>query len=383
MQLTRILTPVAFAAAFVVASQAAHAQSQAVYVPQLTDFQLTDPSGSGRSAVVQFVGGYGQLDFNNGSTFQQTGDPLDVGAAVEFLAYSKLAASGTSGASFITETQPNYYENGSPFLADARWESPSVGGMMIETAGANAGRMGVLNLAGGFSLQGTRISGTLTGGQLEASNIRVDLVNKQVIADVSGTRTAIGTVSAQSFSAPATVLWTFDQVSGPTSINPSALLATDPVAALASSGLTVVQHGTAPIYQTSTCYSGGTGYGYPYGGGGYYYPCTQQVGTAFQMVARADLNLTGLTLTAEGAQLLTNSLGLQTSGAAAMNQVNTWDESKWGDLRVGVFLRTGELTQTSWPALPASIPEPSTYALMGLGLVGVMLARRRQLVAAA
>ncbi len=369
MNLTRILTPVAVAAAFAVAPLATQAQS--LFAAQGADFQLADPSGSGRYTNLQFLGGYGLLDFNNGSDFQLSGDPYEVGGAVGFMTVAQLAATGTDGASITQTLRTDPYQEGGEFVADAMWASPSATGLTLDTSGTNAGQFGVINMAGGFGLQGARVNGILLGGQLVASNVRVDLVNQQVIADLSGTRSAFGSRPAAPFSAPGTALWTFDQVTGPTSIDPSALLSTDPVAALASGGLTVVQSGSTPIYQTTTCFSGGTGYGYGYGGGGgYYYPCTQQVGTANQIVARADLNLSGLTLTEAGAQMLSNSLGLQATGVDALNGANL-DPDKWGSLRVGVFLRAGDLTPAGWPSLPASVPEPSTYALMGVGLLGI------------
>lgn len=71
--------------------------------------------------------------------------------------------------------------------------------------------------------------------------------------------------------------------------------------------------------------------------------------------------LSGLSITAEGVNKFSQSLGLLSLGKSALSGVTDF----------------GTITSVIGTTPPPFIPEPNTYALMGLGLMGVALAARR------
>lgn len=74
-------------------------------------------------------------------------------------------------------------------------------------------------------------------------------------------------------------------------------------------------------------------------------------------------SLTGLTITTGAFDILVQGLGLLNLGRGALASIEDY----------GVIASTFSVT-----AVTPAIPEPSTYALMGLGLVGVAFAARRR-----
>jgi hypothetical protein len=202
------------------------------------------------------------------------------------------------------------------------------------TADDQTGQVLSVASTGGAVQVGTRISGTLTGGTASVTNLRFDLANKLVYADLAGTKAAVGTTPAVNYDLPNTALWTIDNISGPTTIPPDALLAADPIAALQASGFTYLGKvdGVDSFSATNV--------------------------------------ISGLRVTTAGFNFFRDSLGLLSTGVNALNAVNA-DAQGWGSVTSTLTFTAREVT---------AVPEASTYAMLGVGLLvvgGALRARRR------
>lgn len=83
--------------------------------------------------------------------------------------------------------------------------------------------------------------------------------------------------------------------------------------------------------------------------------------------------LSGLSLSSEGLNAFTQSLGLLTLGKSALMGV-----TDFGTITTYIEPPLLSHTPLTPPWYVSPTPEPSTYALMGLGLAGMVMARRRQ-----
>lgn len=290
---------------------------------------VADPAGSGRTAELSLTAGSGTLAFSSGSAFNGT-DPNTLGGLLGALNVGQVVMTGVGGAVVTEGFTPDEFGD------NIRTSSAAKANVVAITADNVTGQILSVGSTGGALQTGSRISGTLTGGSGSVTNLRFDLANKKVYADLSGTKLAVGTTPAINYSLPNTALWTIGTISGPTVIPPAALLSTNVRGSMEAAGFTFVSvvDGLYTFNATNV--------------------------------------ISGLKVTTEGFDFFKNSLGLLSTGVNALAAVNN-DAQGWGQVTSNLTFTVRELGGT----VPV-IPEPSTYMLMGLGLAGIAVAARRR-----
>jgi hypothetical protein len=311
-------------------------------------FDVTKFSGG---VPVQFSGGTSTLTFSKGPFY----DPADAGTLGGFAVF--LAATGTSVRPKGPETSFSQFP-----LDNGDGTSQQVpGAITSQIASLNldpsSGKVSSVNLAGAFSLEAPFIKGTARGGVATVSNLRFDLDNKRVIANLDGVVAATGALPSKSFSLQDATLFTFGALSGPTvypiqtwrtsdacNLFNNASNCEDNRLQLEKAGYTVdnqtfVGRVRVPLLNGTLGWGQTTGY-----------------------YVNGELKLSGLALTPEAQGFLADSLGLGSIGLPVL-------KSAAPDV--------GSVTlQTHY--LFGAVPEPETYALMGLGLCLMAVAARRQ-----
>lgn len=339
------------------------ASAAPVTIPVGAIVSIVDPAGSGRTVPALFSSGTSKLTFSTGAEFDGI-DETTLNGGLGALNVANLRLTPGAGAT-VVETS----------IVGVFGDTVRVGASVSNNLSSAAidpltGTLSTLSANGSLTLSGTRIKGVLDGGSATLSNIRFDLENKRVVADLDGVRGAFGTTPATAFSARDTTMWTFASITGPTTLPPATLLAANANIGLSQMGYTVARtfETTGQIigYAPGSCSGSYGGYGYSYGGGGCYNPAPVPIyDSSFGVEVTGQTRLEGLQLTQGGLDFLSQSLGLKPVAASAFLAVTDY----------------GSVTLTTNYVL--GVPEPGTYALMALGL-GLMVGavRRNQRFAA-
>lgn len=375
---------------------AAHATVQTIAIGSTTNTTIADPSGSGRVTSIQALYGASTLTFNNIGVDYAAYDANNIAGAVGALNTGDVKLTGSTGLNeqwksyaqsgpgfeavfFPTKAaadadpqNASYYENGDisststgSFRISSAVKAP-VASLSVKTSNsvgdtiAPVGGIQTINSTGQTILSGNT-KAVMTGGTVVIEDMSFDIFNGNVTAKVSGTKSATG---SGSFAKPAVVfapqvitLWTFSgvyeggaDISGPTGIDPTVLLSPNSLDLLTNPSLC----GTQCFNLLTDNSTGSPRY-------------------AFQAKTR----ISNLTMTTAGLNFLSSALGTTAVGQAAFSGANNY-AGKWGSVETNlVFYPGGNLEDPPF-VLPSNIPEPSTYALMGLGLAGISWATRRR-----
>ncbi len=307
-----VLKSLALAAALV-AVGAAHADTVAV--------GGSTNIGGNTLTLQQSTGG---LYFSNG-----TGDPVNgvpsnsVGGLVGALNIGKVVVTAVDGANVTEVIRPIGTRNKTDQRANVQIDA-AVSGLTYDNATGNITNVTAI---GGALQTAAALTGILEGGTLKINNLKIDLTNKAVYADVLGN-------AGETFESnnPGLKLWTFDTITGPKAL-PS-LAALNAAAAGDITGLT----------NAGFAYNAGT------------------------KTVSAVTFLNGLKVTADGFNAVADALGLSagSTGYDTLNAVNDKAEG-WGSLKSTINFNV------------SAVPEPESYAmaLVGLVVVGGALRRRR------
>jgi PEP-CTERM motif len=293
-----------------------------------------------------FLGGTGALRFSNGGILD-TGllasgaKPAAVGGLVGALNTGKVALTSVDG-SAITEK--------SVTLASGRAPRGivSIGANVTSlSVNSNTGVIGQVTAEGGAMQTAPFIDGTLDGGQMTVNNLKIDLPNKLVYADMAYRALDTGGNYGPLVVNNNVALWNIGTIQGPTVLPPVAVMAAfdGDISPLQALGWELVW--PTPEQAANLAFWSG------------------------QPILRASNTLGNLTVTDEGFAIFAAGLGLVGAPNGESNSIGY-------DALAGVNTRAGGWgSMTSDISLTTFLPEPSTYALMGLGLVGIAAVARR------
>lgn len=283
---------------------------------------------------VTVVSGTGGLYFSNGTADPTVAAPAaltSVGGLVGALNVGKVVVSPVDGA-VITEENRAVGKAGKATRAVVNINA-NVTALNVDTT---TGVLSTVTTLGGATQTSPYIDFVLDGGRITVKDLVVDLGAKTVSAQLNGNPLNI---DGETYGPEVTfsgVLWNIGAIQGPTSLTPAA-------AAAAKAGDV----------------SGLTGLGYEI-------ISNDANGVTF----KASNKLTKLTVTDDGFATFAAALGLVEGATGYDTLINVNNGATgWGTLQSEIVFTV-------------AVPEPSTYAMVGVGLVGVGLVARRRRAAA-
>ncbi len=344
MKLTiRHLTATATA---VLLMSSAHA---AVTTASFGDAKVIAENDMSSGVILDYLGGGSSMALSNGG----------ISPITQLLVTSEppKVVTGTVGVLNVLKAELSPVDNGAINESNVTLASGRESRAFVQISGSGAsttfdvaaGQYVGTQSSGGITLTAPAIDGSADGGSVSVSNLRVDLPGKAVYADVS--YQALPRVTVEGGTDPERVtktslkVWSFDTFEGPTGISGQAL--TD--AANGDFGNMLA------LGYTLLAVSPGVDEAHP------------------TLTVQARNRLSNLHLTQDGFDALVAGFGLTAPEGSAYNYI-AYDALRYSEQQPEGW---GDMEVTSIFSI-AAVPEPSTYALMGLGLAGMADLRFRR-----
>lgn len=285
----------------------------------------------------QFTDGQGTLSLSNGSELPGGAPVAYVDGLVGLLNVIGVDVQGLAGAGVLQRDVQTLEDPLMRGIVMADFPASSIS--LNETSGS----IETLGLAGGIRLAAPQMRGMIQGGELSISNLRIDLSNKAVLADLEAVPNVLPegghdwVAGTETISRKDVVFWNIDAISGPTELPATAL------AALADNDFSHLNQ---------------LGYSLP--------GLQADLNDAPVYFVNGKTLFDGLTITNEGLSFMAVALGIPRGVIYDALWMLNQSARGWGSLTTDVnFIST-------------VVPEPATSALMGLGLLGIVVVARRR-----
>jgi len=332
---------------------AAAAQAAVITAVPGTMFEIKDDargvSSTGRTAAIAISSATGSLYFSNGQadpTVLPATKPNSIGGLVGALNVGKVAVTAIDGAT--KDEQSRTVGSLSRNTRTVVGVNATVTGLTADTA---TGAFSTVTTRGGATQTAYYLEGVLDGGIATVNNLSLDISNAnnvKVSGNLVGTALTNGAESAagaeygpqQTYNG---VIWDQAKISGPTALPPAELIAAADgnIAPLQARGYTLLGTDSVVVNgQTMTRYT-----------------------------VQANNLITNLQVTDAAFAAFAGTLGLTEGGTGYNTLAGVNGTGGWGVMKAAITFQAYEV--------PA-IPEPSTYAMMLLGLGGIGLVARRR-----